>query len=70
MIDESNGFKAPKIRANYDDFEEQTIRPINSTIFFYFFSTDRFKRNFAQWMLASARYPNEKVRQAYMRFFC
>jgi hypothetical protein len=68
-IDSSHNFKSPKIRANYDDFEEAQIRPLNSTIFYYFFSTDRVKRNFAQWLLASARYPNEKVRRAYMRFF-
>lgn len=68
-IDASHNFSSPKIRANYDDFEEAQIRPLNSTIFYYFFSTDRVKRNFAQWLLASARYPNEKVRRAYMRFF-
>lgn len=46
-IEESHGFKSPKIRANYDDYEEAQIRPLNSTIFYYFFSTDRVKRNFA-----------------------
>jgi len=69
LISESHNHRCPKIQANYDDFAEQTLRPLNSTIFYYFFSGDRMKRNFAQWMLASARYPNEKLRRAYMRFF-
>lgn len=68
-IDKSNNFKCPKIRANYDDYEEATIRPMNSTVFYFFFSGDKFKRNIAQWLLSSVRYPNEKVRRAYMRFF-
>ena len=33
QIDKSHDFKSPKIRANYDDFEEATIRPMNSVIF-------------------------------------
>jgi len=69
LIDQSHNYKCPKIQANYDDFNDQTIRPLNSTIFFYFFSGSGFRRNFARWMLASARYPNEKVKTAYMRFF-
>ena len=69
LIEKSNDFKCPKIRANYDDFEESTIRPLNSTVFYYFFSQDRTKRNIAQWLLSSVRYPNEKIRRAYMRFF-
>jgi hypothetical protein len=69
MIDQSHNYKCPKIQANYDDFGDQTIRPLNSTVFYYFFSADRTRRNVAQWMLSSVRYPNEKVRRAYMRFF-
>ena len=69
LIEQSHDFKSPKIRANYDDYEESTIRPLNSTIFYYFFSSDRAKRTMAQWMLSTVRYPNEKVRRAYMRFF-
>ena len=69
LIEKSNDFKCPKIRANYDDFEESTIRPLNSTVFYYFFSQDRTKRNIAQWLLSSVRYPNEKIRRAYTRFF-
>ena len=69
MIDQSHNNKCPKIQANYDDFGDQTIRPLNSTVFYYFFSADRTRRNMAQWMLSSVRYPNEKIRRAYMRFF-
>lgn len=69
MIAESHNYKCPKIQANYDDFGENTVRPLNSTIFYFYFSGDRFRRMMAQWMLASLRYPNEKVKKAYMRFF-
>lgn len=37
----SHNYRCPKIEANYDDFGEQTIRPLNATIFFYFFSANR-----------------------------
>lgn len=69
MIEQSHNYKCSKIHANYDDMGDQTIRPLNSTIFYYFFSADRTRRNIAQWMLSTVRYPNEKVRRAYMRFF-
>lgn len=69
MIEDSNNYKSPKIQANYDDFGDQTVRPLNSTIFYYFFSADRTKRTIAQWLLSTVRYPNERVRRAYMRFF-
>jgi len=69
LIEDSNNDRSPKIEANYDDFGERTVRPINATIFYYFFSADRRKRTIAQWLLAAARYPNERVRKAYMRFF-
>jgi hypothetical protein len=69
LIDDSHNNLSPKIGANYDDFGDSTIKPLNSTIFYYFFSADRTKRTIAQWLLATARYPNERVRRAYMRFF-
>lgn len=69
MVDESHNFRSPKIEANYDDFAQKTIRPINSTIFYYFFSADRRKRTIAQWLLSAIRFPNERMRRAYMRFF-
>ena len=69
MIEQSHNYKCPKIQANYDDFGDQTIRPLNSTLFYYFFSADRTKRSIAQWLLSTVRYPNEKIRRAYMRFF-
>lgn len=69
LIDKSHNYRSPKIQANYDDFADSTIKPLNSTIFYYFFSGDRFRRTFAQWMLSTARYPNQKVKRAYMRFF-
>jgi len=69
LIEMSHNYKCPKIAANYDDFGDATIRPFNSTIFYYYFSADVAKRTFAQWLLSTVRYPNEKVRRAYMRFF-
>ena len=69
LIAQSTNYKCPKIQANYDDFNEQTIRPLNSTVFYFYFSGDRLRRMAAQWILAASRYPNEKVRSAYMRFF-
>ena len=68
-IEISHGGRCPKIEANYDDFGEKTIRPLNATIFYYFFSANRSGKTFAQWMLSAARYPNDRVRRAYMRFF-
>lgn len=65
----SHNYRCPKIEANYDDFGEQTVRPLNATIFFYFFSANRSGKTWAQWMLSSVRYPNDKMRRAYMRFF-
>lgn len=69
MIDESHNFMSPKIQANYDSYDEATVRPINSTIFYYFFSGNAMSRWFSQWLLASVRYPNERVKRSYMRFF-
>lgn len=65
----SHNYRCHKIDANYDDFGENTIKPLNATIFFYFFSANRSGKTWAQWMLASARYPNDRMRRAYMRFF-
>jgi len=69
LIEDSFNDRSPKIEANYDDFSEKTLRPVNATIFYYFFNGDRTSRTIAQWLLASVRYPNDKVRRAYMRFF-
>ena len=69
LISDSHNDLSPKIDANYDDFAERTVRPLNATIFYYFFSADRRKRTIAQWLLAAVRYPNDRVRRAYMRFF-
>jgi hypothetical protein len=69
LIADSHNDLSPKIEANYDDFAEKTVRPINSTIFYYFFSGDRRRKSVAQWLLSAARYPNQRVRKAYMRFF-
>lgn len=60
---------SPLIDANYDDFGVRKVNPINATVFYYFFSANRARRRMAQVLLSAARYPNEKVRRAYMRFF-
>lgn len=69
QIDESHNFKSPKIEANYLDYDTRTSRPIDSTVFHYFFSFQKAKRQWAKWMIASAKYPNENLRAAYLRFF-
>jgi hypothetical protein len=68
-IDQSNNYRCPKIQANYDNFAEQTIKPLNSTVFYFYFSGSKWRRMAAQWFMSASRYPNEKVRSAYMRFF-
>lgn len=60
---------SPKIDANYDNYGERTVKPINSAVFYYFFSAHKARRKFAQVILSAARYPNEKIRRAYLRFF-
>ena len=45
--DSSHNYRCHKIDANYDDFSEQTIRPLNATIFFYFFSANRSGKTWA-----------------------
>ncbi len=69
LIEESHNNNCPKVEASYDDFSERKIRPINATIFYYFFQGSTASRTIAQWLLSTARYPNEKVRRAYSRFF-
>lgn len=46
IIDSNNGL-SPNIEANYDDFREKTIRPLNATIFYYFFSGSRSRKTVA-----------------------
>ena len=69
LYQSANNYRCSKIDANYDDFGEQTIKPLNATIFFYFFSANRSGKTWAQWMLSSVRYPNDRMRRAYLRFF-
>lgn len=69
MIDFSNNGRCPKIPANYDSQTEQTIRPLNSTLFYMYYSGTSYTRFFSKWLMSAARYPNEKVRRAYMKFF-
>ena len=69
MIDDSYGGRSPKIEANYSDFQEKTVRPINATIFAYFFSLDKRKKSIAKYLLSTIRFPDAKLRKAYMRFF-
>jgi hypothetical protein len=47
LIEDSHNNRSPKIEANYDDFAEKTVRPLNATIFYYFFSADRRKKTIA-----------------------
>ena len=47
MIEVTNNYKCPKIQANYDEYGTETIRPLNSTIFYYFFSASHVRRGFA-----------------------
>ena len=69
LVEDSHNGRSPKIEANYDDYAERTSRPLNATIFYYFFSADRRRRTIAAWLLSTVRYPNEKLRRAYLRFF-
>ena len=47
QCDSSHNYRCHKIDANYDDFGEQTVRPLNATIFFYFFSANRSGKTWA-----------------------
>ena len=69
LIEDSHNNSCPKVEANYDDYQERTVRPINATIFYYFFQGSAASKTMAQWLLAAARYPNQRVRRAYTRFF-
>lgn len=69
LVEMSHNFRSPKIDANYDDFAQKTIMPVNATVFYYFFSSNRSGKTFAQWLLSTVRYPNERMRRAYIRFF-
>jgi hypothetical protein len=70
QVDVSHNFLCPQIDANYyDDYEKRSSSPLSSTVFYFFFSANRVRRQFAQVILSAARYPNDKIRRAYMRFF-
>lgn len=69
MTESSHSFKCPKIEASYLKHGEDTIKPFNASVFFFFFQGSRFGKSWAQWMLSAARYPNEKMRRAYMGMF-
>lgn len=47
LVNQSHNGKCPKIEANYDDFNEQRIKPLNATIFYYFFGANRAGRSWA-----------------------
>ncbi len=47
MTESSHSYKCPKIEASYDDYAEQTIKPLNATIFYYFFGANRAGRTWA-----------------------
>jgi len=69
MTEKSHHGKCPKIEANYDDAQNATVNPLNASIFYLFFNTSRASRNWASWMIAAARFPNDRMRRAYMRMF-
>lgn len=68
-VEYSYNYVCPKIDANYDDIGQRNVNPINASVFFYFFSAHKLRRKWAQIILSAARYPNEKIRRAYLRFF-
>jgi len=47
MTESSHNGKCPKIEANYDDFAEKSIKPLNATIFYYFFGASKAGRTWA-----------------------
>lgn len=61
--------KCRKIEANYDNYETDSLKPFNATLFYYMFSGNAYSRTWAQWILSTIRYPNEKVRRAYMNYY-
>jgi len=68
-VKKSHNNLCPKIDANYDDFEYKTVNPITSQVFYMFFSANRVSRGLSSMFLAAARFPNEKIRRAYLRFW-
>lgn len=69
QVDISHNFLCPQIDANYDEYGKKTVNPISSNVFYFFFSAHKMRRRWAQVVLSAARYPNEKIRRAYLRFF-
>ena len=69
MTDSSNHGKCKKIEANYTGFDNDKVKPFNATLFYYMFSGSYASKTWAQWILSTIRYPNEKVRRAYMNFY-
>lgn len=47
LVDRSHGNKCAKIEANYDSYDEARIKPLNATIFYYFFGANRAGRSWA-----------------------
>jgi len=69
LADASYHGKCRKIEANYDNYETDNLKPFNATLFYYMFSGNAYSKTWAQWILSTIRYPNEKVRKAYMSFY-
>ena len=68
MTESSHNNKCPKIQASYDDYGVKQTNPLNSTIFYYYFSGS-VSAGWANFILSSCRYPNQKLRTAYTNFF-
>ena len=69
LVENSHNNRCPKIDANYEDYEYRNVNPMTGNVFYYFFSANRLRRNLASMMVSAARYPNEKIKRAYLRFF-
>lgn len=69
QVEISHNFLCPQIDANYDEYGKKTVNPISPNVFYFFFSANRMRRRWAQIVLSAARFPNEKIRRAYLRFF-
>lgn len=69
LSEQSHHGKCKKIEANYDGFDTDAVRPFNATLFYYMFSGNSVSKAWARWILSTIRYPNEKVRKAYMNFY-
>lgn len=54
-IEVSYDYVSPKIPANYDDYLERKGRPINSTVYYYFFNANRIRRRLAQAILSTSK---------------